>query len=220
MRRVFIPALLLLVLLTACGPAGPVAAPATPEHADQDTVLAVWPAESRVAFTAHGLGGRLELQGTYGVQGGSVTLKPEESRLRIHAFLIIDTPSVTVGNAIVDEALKLGMETASFPIATFDALSTTLVPVTEQPIQFTLEGTLTLHGQTQPVVMAVGPATVIDNHLIADAAMPIDLADFGIALPEAVVDSAIQLHVTLIADENAPPSAAHNAEEGAKIPPS
>ncbi|GEM_PF-1129883 len=196
-------------LLSGCG--GNAAPPAaatpiptvTPEHVPS-THLNVIPEESAVRFTAAALGGNIQVEGSYGVLGGEVVLRPEEGQLRIRALVLIDTPSVTVGNAVIDEALRLGMETTAYPIAIFDAASTTLVPVTEEPVAFTLAGTLTLHGQTQAVTMQVDPATVIDNHLNARATMAIDLSDFGIVLPEAVVSSAIVLDVTLIADEDAP----------------
>ena len=207
---IVIPALFLLV---ACGPVSPEAAQPTPTPITAATLLTVWPAESAVAFTASALGGNLTIHGSYGVDSGRVTLQPEADALRVHAYLLIDTPSVTAGSAVIDEALKLGMETTVYPIATFDAVSTTLVPVTEESVTFTLEGTLTLHGQTQPVTMAVNPATVIDNHMEASARMQIDLADFGISLPGAVVDSEITLDVLLIADvDSPPPTAAPPAE--------
>jgi polyisoprenoid-binding protein YceI len=145
------------------------------------------------------------VEGTYGIQGGSVTLTPEDGQLRIRAYLEIDTPSVTVGSAVIDEALRLGMETDAYPVAIFDATSTELVPVTEEEVFFTLDGTLTLHGQTRPVRMSVGPATVIRNHLESASQMTFNLTDFGISLPEAVVSATIALDVHLSAALTPPP---------------
>jgi polyisoprenoid-binding protein YceI len=199
--------LVLALLLAACGPVNPDTS-TLPTHTPSQTAttLIVWPDESTIGFSAQALGGSLTVQGTYDVTGGQVTLTPEADQLRVHAYLLIDTASVTVGNAVIDEALRLGMDTANYPIATFDARSTTLVPITEEEVEFILEGTLRLHGETQPVTMTIGPATVIDNHMIGHAQMGIDLADFEISLPEAVVNSAIQLDVLLIADITPPPT--------------
>lgn len=199
---------LLALGLAGCGdaPAAEALTPATSTPATAEAmILHVIPAESAVAFTAQALGGRLDVLGSYGVLGGEVTLTPEDGQLRVTARVLIDTPSVSVGHNVVDEALKLGMETERYPVATFTATSTELVPVTEEEVAFSLAGTLTLHGETLPVTMHVGPATVIDEHMIATATMEIDLAEFGIALPEAVVNSEIALGVTLIADVEAPP---------------
>jgi polyisoprenoid-binding protein YceI len=206
MTRCLLP-ILSIILLVGCGtPISPTPLPGTPTPQEEATLLTVWTDESTVAFTAQALGGNLQVDGTFDARSGSITLTPEAGELRIHVYLLIDASSVTAGNVMIDEALKLGMETASHPLATFEAQSTTLVPVTEEPVTFTLAGTLTLHGQTMPVTMQVGPATVIDNHLNAQATMTIDLADYGISLPAAIVDSTIALHVTLVADALAPQS--------------
>ncbi len=204
--------LLLMLLLAGCGAPAPVT-PVPPQPtltptAVTATTLHVLAAESTVSFTAEALGGSIRVEGSYDVLGGHVILTPEEGQLRVAVLVLIDTPSVTVGTGVIDEALRLGMEANAFPVATFNAESTTLVPVTEEPVAFTLAGTLTLHGQTQPVTMSIGPATVIQGHMDAAGVMDINLADFGIILPEAVVSSAITLNVVLIADEQAPPSPA------------
>ena len=207
MPRSFLPVLALVALLVACSPPSTAQAPQiTPTlPASSSVQLNVLPEESTIHFTAQALGGQIEVLGSYGVLGGQVTLTPTENAYEVNALVLIDTPSATVGNAVIDEALKLGMESTRYPVATFNAISTTLVPVTTDPVAFTLAGTLTLHGQTQPVIMQIDPATVINGHMIAEAVMAIDLANFGISLPNAVVNSAITLHVSLIADKTAPP---------------
>ncbi len=167
-------------------------------------MLGVWAEESTIEFVTEALGGKVELKGTYGANGGTVTLIPEDGELRINAFLLIDTTSVTAGNAMIDEVLRVGIDATTYPTAIFDAQSTALIPFTEEPVAFALAGTLTMHGETRPVTMQVGPATLIDHHLVARATMAIDLSDFGITLPEAVVSSAIVLTVELIADVNPP----------------
>ena len=197
-----------LLLLAACGGRDPASgALVTPPPTEAAaTILHVYPAASRVGFDAQALGGRMQVAGTYGIVGGTVTLRPEADQLRIMVYLEIDTPSVTVGNGLVDEALKLGMETDLYPRAVFQASSVEPVPVTDEEVAFTLDGTLTLHGQTQPVQMTVGPATVIDNHMESTSSMTIDLANYGISLPAAVVNSTIVLDVQLSADEAPPPA--------------
>ncbi len=207
-RRPWIVLLVISLLLAGCGsrPAGEAGLPTRPPDAATATLLHVYPTRSRVGFTAQALGERVQVEGTYGIQGGSVTLTPEDDQLRIRAYLEIDTPSVTVGSAVIDEALRLGMETDAYPVAIFDATSIELVPVTEEEVFFTLDGTLTLHGQTRPVRMSVGPATVIRNHLESASQMTFNLTDFGISLPEAVVSGTIALDVHLSADLTPPPT--------------
>ncbi len=208
--------LLLGLALVGCGPrlAEDATRPTQPSAAAAATVLHIYPTLSRVAFTAQALGERLQVEGTYGILGGTVTLTPESDQLRIRAYLEIDTPSVTVGSPVIDEALRLGMETELYPVAIFDATSTELVPVTEEEVSFDLAGTLTLHGQTRPVFMTVGPATVIRNHLESDSQMTFNLGDFGITLPEAVVSGTIALNVHLSADLTPPPTPTPPGEEG------
>ncbi|MBN1965735.1 MAG: YceI family protein [Anaerolineae bacterium] len=196
--------LILLVVLAACGPS---AAPATATPAPTVTaplLLNVIPAETRIGFTSAALGGSVQVQGTYGALGGVVAISEEAGQRRIRAVLLIDMPTVTVGMGLIDEALRLGLEAAAYPVGRFDATSTELVPITEEPIAFMLAGTLDLHGQVQPVTMVVDAATLINEHLHAQTTMSIDLANFGISLLEAVVSSRIRLDVTLVADGDAP----------------
>ena len=201
-----IPALAVILLLVAHGTRGPAVRPTPLPTEASDTLLYVHLDESHVGFTAQALGGSMEVAGSYDILGGNVILTPEDGQLRIRATLNIDTPSITVHNAVIDEVLRLGMEADTYPVAIFDATSTALVPVTEEEVAFILEGTLTLHGQTRAVTMTVEPATVIDNHLRSASRMTLDLADFGISMPEAMVDSTIVLDVTLVADETPPPT--------------
>lgn len=205
--------LAVVLLLVIHGSRGPTARPTPLPTEPSITTLHVYPAESQVGFTAKALGGSLEVEGSYAILGGYVTLTPEDGQLRIRAYLDIDTPSITVHNAVLDEVLRLGMEADAYPVAIFDATSTTLVPVTEEEVAFTLEGTLTLHGQTRPVTMTVDPATVIDNHLRSASRMTLDLAAYGISLPEAMVDSTIELDVHLVADETPPPTPTAPSED-------
>lgn len=172
----------------------------------QVTVLNVLPAASAVHFSAEALGGALPVEGTYQVLGGTVTLEEQRGQRRIRAQVLIDTPSVTVGTGLIDDALRAGMETALYPVATFDGVSTDFVPLTEEPIHFVMDGTLHLHGRSAAVTMHIGPATVVGEHLEAQAAMDINLGDFGITFPEGIVSPQLALAITLIADASAPES--------------
>jgi len=114
--------------------------------------------ESQVDFETdvHGI----PLKGVFPVEEGTITLEPVGSELRVLVRLNINVDAVTTGNVAVDRVLRAAMATGDYPIAFYVATSHTLVPVTEEPIQFALDGELQVHNVTHEHGMAVSAQLV------------------------------------------------------------
>lgn len=137
-------------------------------------VFEVSPEDSQIDFVTDIFG--VELSGMFPVTEGTIRLEPEGDQLRVLVSLTIDVDAVeTTGRAV----LRGVMETGDYPLAFYVATSTTLVPVTEEPIEFDLEGDLQVHGVSQPHAMYV-TAQLIGGDMEAVAVSDLDLANHGI----------------------------------------
>ena len=116
--------------------------------------------------------------------------------------ITIDVSSVDTGEGARDSALKGSgfFDTDKYPTATFVSTG-----VTRGADGLTVNGNLTLHGVTKPVVLQVegpnGPVTGMDHkpHVGFSASTTIDRNDFGIGsgYPSAIVGDAVKLTVDL-----------------------
>ncbi len=106
-----------------------------------------------------------------------------ESQAVKTATFVVDMTTVTSAKAQRDNRMRSsGLETDQFPTATFTL--TQPVPVRERAIcqRVRASGTLTLHGQTRPVVV---PLTVSESSgsFSVRGGLPITLSDYGISPP-------------------------------------
>lgn len=161
-------------------------------------VFNVSPQESQVDFETkvHGL----SLQGVFPVQEGTITLEPAGSELRVLVELKINVDAVTTGNVAVDRVLRAAMATGDYPIAFYVATSRDLVPVTEEPITFTLDGELQVHNVAHEHSMAVS-AQLVGGNMQAVATSDLDLANHGVEFPAIIGSTTIQLSAHLRAYE-------------------
>lgn len=126
---------------------------------------------------------------TSDVSGGFKVAGTEVSNIVIEA----DTTTIASNRVPRDTYLESNaLETALFPTATFvvtDPIRLNAKPVLGQTIRLTLEGMLTLHGQTRllaiPVEARWNGATI---DIVGTA--PITLADYGINTPSTPIVSA------------------------------
>jgi polyisoprenoid-binding protein YceI len=158
----------------------------------------VSPQESRVDFETkvHGIA----LQGVFPVEEGTITLEPVGSELRVLVRLNINVDAVSTGNVAVDRVLRAAMATGDYPIAFYVATSHDLVPVTEEPIEFALDGELQVHNVTHEHSMAVS-AQLVGSDMQAVATSDLDLADHGVEFPAIIGSTTIRLTARLQAYE-------------------
>lgn len=161
-------------------------------------VFAVSADESRVEFVAEVRG--VELKGVFPVEAGTITLEPVGDDLRVLVQLNIDVDHVDTGNAAVDQVLRAAMATGDYPIAFYVATSQGLVPVTGEPITFTLDGTLDVHNVEHAHAMAVD-AQAVGPEMDAVARSELDLANHGVHFPAIFGSTAITLEAHLVARE-------------------
>ena len=166
-------------------------------------VFTVDASSSRVDFVAEVRG--VQLKGVFPVEAGTITLEPVDEDLRVLVQLNIDVDHVDTGNAAVDQVLRVGMATGDYPIAFYVATSQDLVPVTEEPVSFTLDGTLDVHNVEHAHSMSVD-AQVVGSDMDAVARSALDLADHGVQFPAIFGSTAIALEAHLVAQEGDVPA--------------
>jgi hypothetical protein len=170
---------------------------ATPKVREFDVI----PDQSRVDFTTEvtGLG---TVQGVFPVQGGTIRLEPVGSELRVHVYLEIDVDQVDSSN-LVKMALRAAMKTGDYPIAFYVAESRELVAVTEEEIQFTLDGTLEVHNVKHAHTMSVR-AQLVGSDMWAIASSELDLANHDVKFPPPIETTSIMMaaHLQAVEVEN------------------
>jgi polyisoprenoid-binding protein YceI len=148
--------------------------------------------------------GGLKIGGTFGVRGNQVRLIPGPGGDRVSVDLQLDGNAVTGANGLIVEALKSNLETRKFPYGRFVAASVQPMPISETAVSVPLEGTLELHGQIRPVAMPV-TLSVSGKTLKATAATALDLFDYGVNVPTAVMKSMIVFKADITAEEETVP---------------
>lgn len=167
-------------------------------------VFDVSPDESQVDFVARVLG--LELTGMFPVTDGTITLEPVGEELRVLVRLNIHVDALDTGNEKVNDVLRGVMETGDYPLAFYIATSRTLVPVTDEVIEFELDGDLDVHNVAQPHTMHVA-AQLIGGDMEAVALSNLELADHGVEMPALMGSTIIELKAQLWAYEVEAPDA-------------
>ena len=150
--------------------------------------------ESQIEFVTSVSGA--EVQGVFPVEGGTITLEPVGDDLRVLVRLNIHVDAVDAGNIVVERAMRGAMTTGDYPLAFYVASSTELVPVTDEEIAFTLEGTLEVNNVPQPHSMAVR-AQLVGNDMWAIATSDLDLSKHDVEFPPLISTSTIKLTAKL-----------------------
>lgn len=142
-----------------------------------------------------------KVHGRLGISGGQIVWN-EADVTKSTVNMTIDTASVDTGVAPRDTDIKSSslFDVAQFPTATFQSTS-----ITKTASGLTVNGNLTLHGVTKPVVLQVegpmGPVPGMDHkpHAGFSATTTISRASFGIGTkyPAAVLGDEVQLSIEL-----------------------
>jgi polyisoprenoid-binding protein YceI len=161
-------------------------------------VFEVSPGESQVDFVAQ-VGG-IDLEGVFPVEAGTITLEPVGDELRVLVRLNIDVDSVDTGTSAVNQVLRVAMATGDYPIAFYVATSRGYVPVTEEVIEFALDGMLEVHNVPNEHSMAV-EAQLVSGDMWAVATSDLDLGNHGVEFPSVIGSTTIKLTARLQAYE-------------------
>lgn len=198
-----------LLFMTACAasatstPAPTLTAiPATGTAAPNARVFTIDDSQSIINYEATLTIGGLKIGGTFAIKGKTITLMPEKDGTRLQIDIGIDGNSVTGANGLVVDALKRNMETDKFPYGHFAAVSQDVFTLGDTPIQTTAVGTVELHGQTHPIQMPI-TFSIVAGKLTASGATTLELTDFGVNVPTAVMKSVISFKADLVAQETA-----------------
>jgi polyisoprenoid-binding protein YceI len=142
-----------------------------------------------------------KVRGHFAVSGGEVTFD-EKDITKSKVNITINTASVDTQNSMRDDDLKSEkfFDTAKFPTGTFTSTS-----VTKSRDGLIINGNLTIHGITKPVVLTVdgpnGPVTGLDKkqHTGFSATTTLDRIAFGLApgYPASVIGNDAKLTIDL-----------------------
>ncbi len=199
-----------LLLLSACGGASATSTPAptlTPIPATGTPVpdvrlFTVIDAQSIINYDATLTLGGLKIGGTFAIKGKTIKLVPQKDGFQLDIDIQIDGNSVTGANSLVVDALKRNLESDKFPYGHFLAVSQDLLKTGSTTLQTTAVGTVELHGQTRPISMPI-TLTLTGYQLKASGATTLDLSDFSVNVPTAIMKSVIAFKADLTAEETA-----------------
>jgi len=141
------------------------------------------------------------VRGHFGTVSGKIVLDPSDIT-KSTVDITVDVTGVDTGNSMRDSDLKSPnfFDVSKFPSATFVSTS-----VARAPGGLTVDGNLTLHGVTKPVVLHVdgptGPVQGMDKkpHEGFSATATLDRTAFGIAAgyPDKIVGDTVKLTIDL-----------------------
>jgi polyisoprenoid-binding protein YceI len=174
---------------------------AAPLAMAQTSAWATDPAHSEVLFSVRH-GGVSNVHGRFGGVKGTLIFN-EADVTKSTVTVTIDVSTVDTGEPKRDEHLKSAafFDVANFPTATFTSSS-----VVKNGSRLTVNGNLTLHGVTLPVVLDVeGPSTPVEGamdhkpHSGFSATTTISRTAFGIgtSFPAIVVGDEVKLTIEL-----------------------
>jgi polyisoprenoid-binding protein YceI len=197
---------LMVLIVSACASAPaptPTPSPAptiTPTPLPDSVVFVIQLDSSIINYDAQGPGllSGVRYPGTFSLLGDSIIFVPEgENTYRVEITAVFDGRSVTAVNGLVRDALLSNLEVDKYPTGQFVARSDE--PVRLDPtIEFTASGELTLHGRTRPVQI---PFTLqLDgNTLTAQGGIELDLIDYEVFVPTAVMKSIVRFDANITA---------------------
>ena len=173
---------------------------AAPMALAQTSSWATDPAHSEVDFTIRH-GGVSNVHGRFGGVKGTLVYN-EADITKATVTVTIDTSTVDTGEPNRDAHLKTAafFDVPNFPTATFTSSS-----VVKNGSKLTVNGNLTLHGVTLPVVLDVeGPSTPVEGHdkkphsgFTATTTLSRTAYGIGSSFPAVVVGDEVKLTIEL-----------------------
>lgn len=142
-----------------------------------------------------------KVRGHFAVSGGEVTFD-EKDITKSKVNITLDVKSVDTQNSMRDDDLKSDhfFDTAKYPTGEFTSTS-----IKKSKDGLVINGNLTVHGVTKPVVLTVdgpnGPVTGLDKkqHIGFSATTTVDRLAFGLApsYPASVIGTDVKLTIDL-----------------------
>jgi polyisoprenoid-binding protein YceI len=105
------------------------------------------------------------------------------------ATLEADLTSIRSDQSRRDPAIQRALDTGEFPSATFESsgpVDLEVVPVDGEPFEASVPGTLTIHGVSQDVSLAMTGQRVGDIVVVVGT-LPVDFTSFDVTMPTAPV---------------------------------
>jgi polyisoprenoid-binding protein YceI len=157
------------------------------------------PAKSVITYTATGPLG-VTFPGTFSFKSGTITLTDDAARPTLRIDAVIDGKSITAVNDLVLAALRSNLEVEKYPEGRFAAASVAPLALRDGAgtLNFVAKGELSLHGQTRPATMPF-TLTIDPTQLSADGQMQLDLLDYKVFVPTAVMNSRVTFRAQVVA---------------------
>lgn len=171
----------------------------TPTPAPESHVFTVDDGASTIDYLATGAFG-IQLPGNFSLLGNAVSLVADGDGFRVKIDVLIDGDSVTAVNGLVRDALRGSLEVTKFPTGHFIAVSKEVIKPGADALTVTVSGTLELHGQSKAVQMDI-TLTVKDGKLTGIGQTDVDLLDYGVNVPTAILNSKVTFKATIIGNE-------------------
>lgn len=129
------------------------------------------PSGSRVSFATTHLFGTLPVHGTFAVSGGTVEVAEEVTASSVRAE--VAAGSIDTRNAQRDAMVRSSryLDAERYPTMVFAA---------ERVEGRNVVGSLTVHGVTRPVTLAVEPVEIGERSFSARATVRVDRTEFGV----------------------------------------
>lgn len=129
---------------------------------------------------------RGDADGVFAVIAGDIYVDPANPTATGKVTLVIDATSYKSGNAERDRSVtQSSLEVDQYPTIGFESTAVSNVAETSQiEGSATIDGALTLHGQTHPVSVPVHLQLTSDGHAMAEGRTTIRYEEWGAQVPE------------------------------------
>lgn len=120
-----------------------------------------------------------DVSGTVGIDGTTVDSTTVE----------VDLTTVTTNESRRDDKVQQALETDQFPTATFELTEPIDLgpdPTSGDAVTADAVGTMTIHGQTQPVTVPI-QAQLVGDTIVLTGSVDVTFSDYGVEVPSAPI---------------------------------
>jgi polyisoprenoid-binding protein YceI len=154
---------------------------------------------STFGYSAAGQGilSAMKIEGIFKLTGNTMILVPAEDGLyHLDADWLIDVSSATAPNAMLLDTLRTVLEVSQYPNVLFVGRSTQPLSVVDGQSTVNLLGVLTLRGKSNPLTVPL-MVRMEAGRLTAEGQITLDLKDFGLNVPTAIMSSTLTFTIML-----------------------